>query len=98
MPTFTGAIDQFRTVSKGVKNNKPWVLYGVDAGGKTYTTFSEDYREKVGQSVTFEYDEVPNGQFVNYRIRGPKKTQNGDPQIVALLTEIRDLLAESLRR
>ena len=59
---------------------KDWTLYKLTAeNGGEYTTFDETWKEKLGQPVEFEYDEVERPSkkgdrvFINKRIRDPKK-------------------------
>jgi hypothetical protein len=106
MPTLTALVEEVKILKQGTstKTGKPWALLGVRAGGKTLTTFDGTWQAKQGQTVAVEYDEVQNTRdgktYTDYRIRDPKKQQQGggNAQVVGLLTEIRDLLAESLRR
>lgn len=56
------------------KTGKPYTLYNVKASdGNTYTTFEAPLAQQAGQTngapVTLEYDQRPNGQYMNYDLK-----------------------------
>jgi hypothetical protein len=59
-------------VKSGEKNGRKWTMSKVvDSDGVGYTTFAGT-RYEVGKQYAIEWDEKPNGQYVDRTIREPK--------------------------
>lgn len=99
MPETTITVAEVRAVKTGERNGRPWTLFAVkDASGREYTTFETAWQNRIGQAVSIEYEIVRKDEFTNYWIKDAKKPEKiperpkSTDQVVALLTEIRDLL------
>jgi hypothetical protein len=59
-------------IKEGETKGRKWKLSRViDTDGVRFVTFA-GHRYEVGKEYAIEWDEVPNGEYVDYRIKEPK--------------------------
>ena len=65
-------VKAMQTLKSGERNGRKWTVTKiVDTDNVSYTTFAGS-RYAVGKEYAIEYEEVPRGEYMDFRIKEPK--------------------------